>query len=64
MSDEPFDEQQHLLDEDPALDYILYEEMEKESKNDPQTGGCLTLAFVLSLPFSGTSLVFSLLQRF
>lgn len=46
-----------LLDNDPALDYILYEEMEKEIKRQAGKGGCLAvlvgLIVLVSLMMSG-----------
>ena len=46
------DEDHGLLDDDPALDYILYEEMEKEKKGPQNNGGCLGVFVLLLLPFS------------
>lgn len=49
MSDEPHG----LLDDDPALDYILYEEMQKDERgggNRPKGGGCLGLLFLMTVP--------------
>ncbi len=37
-----------LLDDDPALDYILYEDMEK--KGGQKGGGCLGVVAILILP--------------
>lgn len=38
-----------LLDEDPALDFLLYEEMLKENKSRPQAGclGVVIFCFVI-----------------
>ena len=49
MSDEPHG----LLDNDPALDYILYEEMRKDERgggNKPKGGGCMGLLLLVVLP--------------
>jgi len=35
-----------LIEEDDALDYVLFEEMEKERKNDNSNTGCLGLMIV------------------
>jgi hypothetical protein len=42
---EDFEEHEGLLDEDPALDYVLYEEMQKEdgSKKPSGNSGCCIL---------------------
>ncbi len=49
---EDFDEDHGLLDDDPALDYILYEKMEKEGETSQKNGGCLGVFVLLLLPFS------------
>jgi hypothetical protein len=49
MSDD-FEDNQGLLDEDPALDCILYEEMNKEDGRPSGKGGCLGLLIILFLP--------------
>jgi hypothetical protein len=40
----------NLFDEDDALDYILYEECEKESKNPNRKSGCAGMLVVLVFP--------------
>ncbi len=40
-----------LFDEDPALDYILYEEVTKEDQSGGEGGGCLSVIAILVLPF-------------
>ncbi|MDH3329569.1 MAG: hypothetical protein OEM01_10080 [Desulfobulbaceae bacterium] len=50
MSEEQFDDHPGLLDEDPALDYVLYKEMEKEDKRPRKNGGCLSLVLFSLLP--------------
>jgi hypothetical protein len=40
------DEPNGLLDDDPALDCILYEEMNKEERRPGGKGGCLVVRFV------------------
>ena len=47
---ENFDENNGLLDEDPALDFILYQEMERESKGSRSKSGCLAGVLLLILP--------------
>ncbi len=43
MDDDYFEENDNLLDEDDALDYILYEKMTKETGGKPSKNtGCLT----------------------
>lgn len=45
------DDYDGLLDDDPALDYILYEEMTKEEENQRPPKGCLgVFIFLLLLP--------------
>ena len=51
MSDD-LQDHEDLLDDDPALDYLLYEEMEKESNQQVGKGGCLAGFVVLILPVS------------
>jgi hypothetical protein len=44
----------NLLDEDDALDYILYEEMEKGSKQrGNRKGGCLVVFVAVLIPVGG-----------
>ena len=50
--DDDFYEDKGLLDDDPALDYVLYEEMNKEEKTSQKNGGCLGVFVLLLLPFS------------
>ena len=47
MDDDFFEEDDNLLDEDDALDYILYEEMEKETVRPSENAGCLTSLVVM-----------------
>lgn len=48
MDDDFFKEDDNLLDEDDALDYILYEEMEKEtSRPSSKNVGCLASLVVM-----------------
>jgi len=46
------DEHHNTFDDDPALDYIIYRELEKEIKHDGKGkgGGCLGLILLLILP--------------
>ena len=50
--DDDFYEDKGLLDDDPALDYILYDEMEKEKKKPKNNGGCLGVFVMLLLPLA------------
>jgi hypothetical protein len=46
--DEDFNEHNGLIDEDPALDYLIYKDMEQDQKNSRRNGGCLgAFAFFL-----------------
>lgn len=49
MSDE-FEEHPGLIDEDPALDYILYKKLEKEDSQDKGRGGCQSLMLAMIVP--------------
>lgn len=42
MDDDFFEEDENIFDEDDALDYILYEEAEKETGKTTKNAGCLT----------------------
>ena len=53
MSDDFF-EDDGLLDDDPALDFILYEEMEKDQKEPKGNGGCLGVLVLFLLPCAST----------
>ncbi len=46
------DHDDNIFDDDDALDYILYEEVEKEvNTNDPKSrGGCFGVLLVLIIP--------------
>jgi hypothetical protein len=52
MSDERLDEHNELLDDDPVLDYMLYQEMEKENRLPRENGGCLTFLLLTALPLA------------
>ena len=48
MDDDFFEQDDNLFDEDDALDYILYEEMEKETdRPSSKNTGCLTSMIVM-----------------
>jgi len=47
--EDDFEEMENLMDDDPALDYILYEDMER--KGGQKGGGCLGVIAILILPF-------------
>ena len=49
MSDD-FEDNRGLIDDDPALDCIIYEDMNKEERRPGGTGGCLSLILILFLP--------------
>ena len=40
----------NIFDEDDALDYIMYKEVEKEVNNPQAKTGCLGLLLVLTIP--------------
>ncbi len=44
----------NIFDEDDALDYIMYEEVSKNTQrgNNKSTGGCLSLLILLTIPVS------------
>lgn len=42
-----------LLDDDPALDCILFEEMSKEQRQPRNSSGCLGVVIILLLPAVG-----------
>lgn len=45
-------------DEDEALDYILYQDLENEDRNMQSKGGCLSsIALLLLMPSSGICLI-------
>jgi len=62
MSEEP-KENHGLLDEDPALDFVLYEEMVKDEqqRRGKGSGGCLSLILLMSIPLGGVYLLARLL---
>lgn len=58
MSEEP--EDHGLIDEDPALDYILYNQMANEDQRSQgrRQGGCLSLVLVMLFPLFSFLLFF------
>lgn len=49
----PNDDNDNLLDDDDALDYIMFEECEKEAARDQGgngKGGCLRVLILLAVP--------------
>lgn len=40
----------NIFDDDDALDYILYEECEKESNSNGKGGGCFSVILLVMLP--------------
>jgi len=52
-----------LLDDDPALDYILYKEMVKDEKRSPKgKGGCLSLILIMIVPIADALLLARLMS--
>lgn len=60
MNDE-YEEPNGLLDNDPALDCILFEEMKKEGARPGNHSGCLGMAAFFVLPVAGVYFVTQLL---
>jgi hypothetical protein len=62
MSEGPKDNQ-GLLDDDPALDFILYEEMVKDEqqRRGKNLGGCLSLILLMVVPLGGVYFLAQLL---
>jgi hypothetical protein len=51
MSDDLSEEHPGIIDDDPALDVILLDEMEKETRKTPQqNGGCTGMLLLFLLP--------------
>lgn len=50
--EDDFGEMENLMDDDPALDYILYEDMEQKGRQNG--GGCLGLVVILILPLTAS----------
>lgn len=51
----------NIFDDDDALDFILYQEMEKHrqgNQNKPEKAGCLGVVFVFILPAIGAGSIF------
>jgi len=61
MQDE-LDDSDSLLDEDPALDFILYQELEKEGGKKGNSGGCFSVVFLGA--FSMTPLLYIIARKF
>lgn len=61
---EDFEDNPGLLDDDPALDYILYKEMVKEDKQPPRQGkgGCLSLMLMMLVPPAGMYLLLDVVR--
>ncbi len=60
MSDD-FHENDGLLDNDPALDFVLYKEMEKDNRKNKSKNGCLGVFLILLLPFCYAVLHFTVI---
>ncbi|QQG64641.1 hypothetical protein [Desulfobulbus oligotrophicus] len=60
MNDE-YEEPNGLLDDDPALDCILFEEMKRESTRPGNHPGCLGMVALFILPIAGIYFVAQLL---
>jgi len=48
--EDDFEETGNLMDDDPALDYILYEDLEQ--KGEQKDTGCLGVVAILFLPLT------------
>jgi len=49
--EDDFEEMKNLMDDDLALDYILYEDMEREQNKGKEGKGCLANVVILLLPW-------------
>ncbi len=58
--DDDFNDDRNLLDEDPALDYILYEEMEKDAKPRGKSS-CFGIVLFVLIPLSYALLHFTVI---
>lgn len=59
MTQDHEDDGSGLIDDDPALDCILYEEMtQNDGKQTGGRGGCFGVATVLLLPVAGMMLFY------
>lgn len=52
---EELDDSDSLLDEDPALDFILYQELEKDGGKKGNSGGCFSVVLLAIFPVSTLS---------
>jgi hypothetical protein len=52
MEDDFFEEEDNIFDEDDVLDYIIYDEIEKEFGKKNSTG-CLSTIILTISPFGG-----------
>jgi|GEM_PF-1492542 len=50
--EDDFEEMENLLDDDPALYYILYEDIERENRGGKGGNGCLGVIVLLILPLA------------
>ena len=64
MNDDFHNDEPGLIDDDPALDFIIYKEMEKEDKDSQGkiNGGCLSLLLFLLVPPTSIYLLLDLIQ--
>ncbi len=53
--DDDFEEHNNLMDDDPALDYILYKDMTEEQKGTPGQSGCFGVFVILLMPAAACS---------
>ena len=54
--DEDFNEHNGLIDEDPALDYLIYKDMEQDQKDSQRNGESCLGAFAFFLVPCATSI--------
>ena len=50
--EDDFENMDNLMDDDPALDYILYEDMDRGNRDGKGGNGCLGVIVLLILPLS------------
>ncbi len=52
--EDDFEEMDNLMDDDPALDYILYEDMKRDQSKRKEGKGCLANVVILLLPWAAS----------
>ncbi len=48
--EDDFEEQDDLMDDDPALNYILYEDIARDENKKPVGSGCLGMLLFFLIP--------------